>query len=749
MHFAAVLSFRIGCCISAAVCQKGARLQQDYVDEDSVREGELRRSIQFGRFVAYCNIALVVPWSINFIYMGQTQNLVHVGLAILPTLLMLGTLFTRYHYWGRLVWLLMLTYNMLSRAYLNGAHSEAELTALWLLAMPFLLFSSLAEKRTQLVMTIVCSAAVFLSLSMDQLGLHHHIPVPENASPDRTNYGVRMTVTAMLLAQMFYFVYLNRQLTDGLLGALRGARQAALAKGEFLANMSHEIRTPMNGMIGMIEVLEAEGLKDTQRPLVGTIRNSALSLLRIIDDILDASKIEAGKMDVSYSKMELYPVIEGAAQTLRVMADENDVRIRHYLDPELPHWIVGDSGRLRQILLNLLSNSVKYSSSKLTGRRGQIWYLVTRNDAGDLQFVIRDNGIGMTKDLQDALFAPFVQAEGPAKRKVGGTGLGLVISRNLVELMGGKITVTSTEGKGSEFTVTIPLKEADGPATLPDISGRQVICISDANSKADAYLQEFFVKMKVDLVLARSVEEAIEAKHRLKEAIFILVNINPDVNTDHRVTLLKSFPDAGFLVFSPLRSERFGMVSSRLFRVQARPILISEITNGIDALTRPIAEPVPQEEIKEIRNDQVQPVDLQGKILAVEDNAINRDVLAKQLEILGVPFDMAKDGQQGLEMWRKGQYELILTDCYMPVMDGFEMTAAIRTDETQTQSARIPILAITADAMQGKAEECRAAGMDDTLTKPIEMKELRRKMLRALRREEEEAQTSFINRNAS
>jgi len=749
MHFSAVLSFRIGCCISAAVFQKGARLQQDYVDEDSVREGELRRSIQFGRFVAYCNIALVVPWSINFIYMGQTQNLLHVALAISPTLLMLGTLFTRYHYWGRLVWLLMLTYNMLSRAYLNGAHSEAELTALWLLAMPFLLFSSLAEKRTQLVMTIVCSAAVFLSLSMDQLGLHHHIPVPENASPDRTNYGVRMTVTAMLLAQMFYFVYLNLQLTDGLLGALRGARQAALAKGEFLANMSHEIRTPMNGMVGMLEVLEAEGLKQTQRPLVATIRNSALSLLRIIDDILDASKIEAGKMDVSYSKMELYPVIEGAAQTLRVMADENDVRIRHYLDPELPHWIVGDSGRMRQILLNLLSNAVKYSSSKLTGRRGQIWYLATRNVAGDLQIVIRDNGIGMTQKLQQALFAPFVQAEGPAKRKVGGTGLGLVISRNLIELMGGTITVTSKEGEGSEFTVTLPLEEADGPATLPDISGRQVICISDANSKADVFLHEFFVKTNVELALARSEEEAKAARRDLPEAIFILVNINPDVTTDQRVELMKAFPDAGFLVFSLLRSERFGLVSRHLYRMQARPILISEITKGIDALTRPLEEITPEEHSTAERDDQVEPINLDGRILVVEDNKINRAVLSKQLEILGVPFDMVEDGKQGLEMWRQHDYDLILTDCYMPIMDGFEMTIAIRTEETQTQSPRIPILAITADAMEGKAEECRAAGMDDTLTKPIDMKELRRKMLRALHSEDETPQTSFISRNAS
>jgi len=276
-----------------------------------------------------------------------------------------------------------------------------------------------------------------------------------------------------------------------------------------------------------------------------------------------------------------------------------------------------------------------------------------------------------------------------------------------------------------------------------------VICISDANSKADVFLHEFFVKTNVELALARSVEEAIAAKRDLPDAIFILVNVNPEITTDQRVQLMKAFPDARFLVFSLLRSDRFGLISRQLYRMQARPILISEITKGIDALTRPLEDVTPEEDSPAERNDQVEPINLDGRILAVEDNMINRAVLSKQLEILGVPFDMVEDGKRGLEKWRQGDYDLILTDCYMPVMDGFEMTAAIRTEETQTQSPRIPILAITADAMEGKAEECRAAGMDDTLTKPIEMKELRRKMLRALHREDEVDQTSFINRNAS
>ena len=441
------------------------------VDEKSIQEAELKRSINFGRFIAICNIALVVPWGIYFFIQNDTISLSHVTLTITPTVFFLGVMFTRFHYLGRLLWLLTLIFIALHRSYYLGVYVDSELLSLVLLGFPFLLFSSVKERKTQITMSVAVVLCAVMSLSFDLLGWHPDRPILPNVVPERSDFGIRMTVLVMLMAQLFYFVYQNRRLTEGLPRALQQVNLATKAKRQFLANMSHEIRTPMNGMIGMLELLEVEGLEENQRPLVGTIRNSALSLLRIIDDILDASKIEAGKMDIARSRMELIPVVEGASQTLRVMADDNKVRIRHYLDPKLPHWIVGDSGRLRQILLNLLSNAVKYSAAELTGREGVIWFLVSLDDEGGLTFTVRDNGIGMSAETQAAIFNPFVQGGKPEKMHVTGTGLGLVITQNLVNLMGGTLTVNTVEGEGSEFIVTLPLIGAEGPPSVPDIEG--------------------------------------------------------------------------------------------------------------------------------------------------------------------------------------------------------------------------------------------------------------------------------------
>jgi len=697
-------------------------------DEARIQEAELSRSVNFGRFVAGLNVVLALPWMLYFLYQGAWVSLQQLAVVLLPTLFLFGLLFTRYHYLGRLTWLSMLLIVTLDRSYARGIYVDSELTVLVLLALPLLLFSSFKERRTQVVMSVVVVGAAVSALSMDLAGWHPDRPPLPNIVPVESDFGIRMTLVAVLMAQMVYFVYLNRRLSDDLLKAVRGAHQAAKAKGEFLANMSHEIRTPMNGMIGMIEVLEAEGLKDTQRPLVGTIRNSALSLLRIIDDILDASKIEAGKMDVTYSRMELIPVVEGAAQTLRVMADENKVRIRHHLDPDIPHWIVGDSGRLRQILLNLLSNSVKYSAQKLTGREGVIWFLVDMDEEGRLRFAVRDNGIGMSDELQTALFQPFVQGEGPAKREVNGTGLGLVITRNLVSMMGGEITVRSVEGSGSEFRVTLPVTRLEGPSSMPDVTGRQVICLADPQAKADPYLKKMLAGMKVEATFTRTVAEAIAAGQGRDAPFFLMPTINT-VATDAAIAELRAAcPGARFLRFGAERAERYGRVSEDTYRLQVRPIMVSAFIKGIEEMSRPVGDGT---HIDAPKPEPVQAppkpeaLGLDKRILAVEDNEINQAVLSKQLELLGVSFDIASNGQEGMAQWQGGGYDLILTDCYMPIMDGFEMTSEIRAQELQQDLKRTPIVAITADAMEGKREDCMAAGMDETLTKPLEMNALR------------------------
>jgi signal transduction histidine kinase/DNA-binding response OmpR family regulator len=713
-------------------------MMQEELEEQSVRRRELRRGIEFGRFVAFCNLVLLVPWAAFFLWRGDLTGFAIACVTSMPSVLLIWFLMTPRHYAGRVFWFVALVFNLLALSYLRGSQSDIEVSTLWLLALPFLLFSSLLERRSQFYMMILAGAATVLALSMDFLGLHAEASIRPEQETQLINLGIRLSIVTLLLAQFYYFVRLNRSLTSNVLNAIQGARQASKAKGQFLASMSHEIRTPMNGMIGMLEVLEAKGLGATQKPLVETIRNSALSLLRIIDDILDASKIEAGKMNVSNFRMELIPVIEGAAATLRVMSDENQVQIRHFIHPDVPHWIVSDSGRLRQILLNLLSNAVKYSAKRLTGRDGVVWFLVDMDDDGRLRCIVRDNGIGMSAVFQDEMFQPFSQGEAPAKRQVQGTGLGLVITQSLVHLMGGQIAFKSTEGEGTEFVVTLPVERAEGPSSFPDISGRKLIAVSYPDDPAEALLETFATHCGVKVRYVNSLEAAIDAGQDVPRPVFLLTHVCPDVDQPMIEKLQAAYETAGFIIFARSRAERYGRVSEAIYRVQVRPILTTDFVTAVEEMTR-YEDRTPPLKPQALPANRVLPLEGAYRILAVEDNAINQAVLAKQLELLGVEFDMAANGQEALSLLQVGKYDLVLTDCFMPIMDGFELTAAIRTEERMRESNRMPIIALTADAIAGKHEECRAAGMDDTLIKPLELAELRETLAQNLRSQQQEA----------
>lgn len=713
------------------------------IDEQVVREKELRRNLLFGRFLAYCHIVLVVPWSAFFIYQGNWALLKEVGIAILPTLLVLGILFTKYHFLGRNVWLAVLVYNSIDRTYSSAANGDAEFTALWLLALPFLLFSNIQERKTQFFWCIVVAASAIFAMGSDYFGWHGPAATP-NQEVAEIALGVRITLIAMLLAQMFYFVYLNRKLTDNLLSAMRNAQQAVRAKSDFLASMSHEIRTPMNGMIGMLEVMDAQGVKPSQKPMIGTIRNSALSLMRIIDDILDASKIEAGKMEVTPNRMELLPVIEGAAQTLRVMADEKQVTLRQYSDPNLPDWIISDPGRLRQILLNLLSNAIKYSAQDLTGRRGEVLYLVERTEDDQIKITLRDNGIGISDSFQKRLFQPFTQSEEAMHNKSGGTGLGLVITKNFVEMLGGQLTLTSTLGEGSTFTAILPFEVADGPASLPDISDVALICLTDPTDPAETYLQKFFDRCGGQVHFAHSLAETLASAQRHERPIIVLTQADKDQAKQSIDLLRDNLPNARFILFSKSRAARLGWIDTATYQIQARPVLASEFAAAVDKVARTDAPDLTDSKPTPIAtlaggvgdagglggadgSNAAAPVSGASlRILAVEDNPINRVVLSKQLELLGADFQIAANGSEALTLWQTTPFDMILTDCYMPGMDGFELTEAIRKIENDRKTAPTPIIALTADALQGRQERCQAAGMNDVIIKPFEIAELRR-----------------------
>jgi signal transduction histidine kinase/CheY-like chemotaxis protein/HPt (histidine-containing phosphotransfer) domain-containing protein len=397
------------------------------------------------------------------------------------------------------------------------------------------------------------------------------------------------------------------------------AEAANQAKSTFLATMSHEIRTPMNGVLGMMDVLEAEGVPDSQSRTLATMRESAHALLRIIDDLLDFSKIEAGALELEQAPFSLFGLIDGVIATFRPQAARKGLSLAARIAPGAVDAVVGDPTRVRQILFNLLSNALKFTERGGATIRAQAEAAPGNERGGGTRIVlgVGDTGIGMTADQQARLFQPFSQADNSTTRRYGGTGLGLSIVRRLAQLMGGDVSVESAPGKGSTFTVTLSLAAAPADSPLIDIPH-------------------------------------IDAPH---------------IDTGDTDEDVGSSPPARIVG---------------------------------------------------------------GHVLVVDDNAINRDVLVRQLQALGVSADSADDGRSGLAAWRNGRYVIVFADVHMPGMDGFEMTAAIRAAEAQLGRPRTPIVAVTANALAGEDERCRAAGMDGYIAKPVGLARLRATLQRWL-----------------
>ncbi len=541
--------------------------------------------------------------------------------------------------------------------------------------------------------------------------------------------------------------------TAELLRSRDDAEQANRAKSAFLATMSHEIRTPMNGVVGMIDVLEQSYLHGEQVEIVKTARESAYALLSIVDDLLDFSKIEAGHFQVDSEPMDVAGVVEAVCDTMDALAEKKGVELTLFTDPAMPRRVLGDATRLRQVLLNLAGNAIKFSSAQGSAGRVCVRASVAESSAQQvvLDFSISDDGIGMDDVTLQRLFTPFTQADASTTRSFGGTGLGLSISHGLVGLMGGEITVRSERGLGSIFSVRLSLPTLPTlptPATLavpaappepgadpPGLAGLRCLLLGgDAQGPADD-LAVYLAQSGVELHRAPDVQRALGWLRGCAPGRCTAVLAGRDAALHDTLALLRGASaaradlDLRFVVIERGRRRGPRAMASDLIGVDGNVLHRSAFLKAVALAAGQLAMPSEGERLRLGAGVQTAPLTLQeasaqGRlILVAEDNEINQKVLRKQLALLGYAAQIVGTGREALECVRRRGYPLLLTDLHMPQMDGYELAVAIR--EAESGQRRMPIIALTANALKGEAKRCRDLGMDDYMTKPVQLADLK------------------------
>lgn len=526
------------------------------------------------------------------------------------------------------------------------------------------------------------------------------------------------------------------------------AERQAAAKSAFLATMSHEIRTPMNGVLGMLELLEATGLNGEQGNLLGICRDSAQYLLTIIDDILDFSKIDAGKLQFDLTECKLDDLVFSVSELLSSRAWAKDLELVSFVDNALPASVMCDSARIRQILINLVGNAVKFTHQGQVSVRARPLEAVGKPGIPcKIRFEVMDTGIGLTEEQSARLFRPFEQAEAGTTRRFGGTGLGLAISRRLVEMMNGQIGVNSTPGMGSTFWFEVPLVAASPPPPRPHLSGSARILLVAVNPI-------FRDAVERGLSAAGARVETIE---RFSDAGGVVIEAQG--SDPYALVVVEDGCAASHGAFSgeaPLRDERLqGLPVLLLARRDRGPISsLLDITGADFGLSRPARPGLLLTTVK-VALGQESPAALDhaqlgglqgaadlngevlpfsgGRVLVAEDTPTSRLVVTKMLQRMGITPTLAEDGIQAWNALNSGHFDLLITDCHMPEMDGFDLCARLRAAEAEGKSfgdrRRLPVVALSAGVLEEEKARCIDVGMDGFLAKPVESKNLRQTLL--------------------